>query len=158
MRTRDIGKYYLFVENNRKIELKNQNNIIAYDKDILFHIDDDTSVKNYESVYCVRFVENSIEISNIYDRNDYNQQIQSVKCEQFFVLGKQNCKVSFECDTNNLEFAIKAFKKGSLIGAYSLSDLLLCYAKKIELSDKKALIKIITSIDIPEIDIPKTNP
>lgn len=64
----------------------------------------------------------------------------------------RNIKFKFICDDLNLEKLIDIFMDGNLYFSLDMDCIFYEYAKKLKITDKKAISNVMATIDIPEID------
>lgn len=155
MKAIEIGKYFIRLTSKKHntIELK-EDNMLALSNGEIFSFNCALEFNQYDAVFYVHLLENGEELAIIFDNNVYenNRKIFHVRVGTPFMVSSVECEIIFECDDNNLESAIDAFKDNRLTGDYDIKSLLMQYAKMNVITEKQAVCYIVTTIDVPEIE------
>lgn len=155
MKAIEIGKYLIRVTSKKHntIELK-ESNMLALSDGEIFSFNCALDFNRYDTVFYVHLLDNNEELAIIFDKNDYENNGKNfhVRVGKPFMVSSVECEIVFECDDNNLESAIYAFKDNRLTGDYDIKSLLLKYAKMNVITEKQAVCYIVTTIDVPEVE------
>lgn len=154
MKAIEMGKYFIRVTSKKHNSIKlNESNMLALSDGEINSFNSALDFNRYDAVFYVHLLEDYEEIAIIFDKSfKSNGEIFHACVGKPFMVSSIECEIVFECDDNNLESAIYAFKDNRLTGDYDIKSLLMQYAKMNVITEKQAVCYIVTTIDVPEVE------
>lgn len=158
MKISDMGKFVLVDENEYQHALFEGTNLICIkDNEIYTGNKVINHLYNADTIFIIVFVEESIILIKSKGKIYVNdKEVEHDGCELAdgvkIKTNSKNIEFKFICDNDALEKIIDIFMDGNLNYSLDMDVLFLEYAKKIGITDKKAILNIMAAIDIPEID------
>lgn len=158
MKINEIGKFILIDKHSNEYDLKETTNLICIKGNEIF-----IGTKAIDMYYCA---------DAIFTINFTNENVVLIKssgkiyvnCNEIESTGynlndnvtisteKTSITFKFICDKANLEKLIDMFMDGNLDYTLDMDYFFYEYAKKMKITDTKAISNVMASIDIPEID------
>lgn len=159
MKISEMGKFVLINDNSQHYPLRDGMNLICTKGTDIF-IGDEAIVHrcDMDALFIISFTENSILLFKSYGEVDVNQrEVENFGCvlsdNDIIKTVNANIKFKFICDDVNLEKLIDMFMDGNLYFSLDMDHIFYEYAKKLKITDKKAISNVMATIDIPEIDM-----
>lgn len=158
MRINELGKFVLIDDKSRQYELEEETNVICVEEGKIF-IGNNTiaHLNTADVIFTIYFTDEDIIFIKTKGRiyiNDYEVITTSCNLSDNVIISthQNNMKFKFMCDDLALEKLIDMFMDGNLYYPLDMDYLFYEYAKKIKITDIKAISNVMASIDIPEID------
>lgn len=159
MKISEMGEFVLINDSAQNYPLRDEINLICTKGTDVFIGDEAIAHRcNMDAMFIISFKENSILLFKSYGKVDVNQrEVESFGCmlsdNDIIKTLNTNIKFKFICDDLNLEKLIDMFMDGNLYFSLDMDYIFYEYAKKLKITDKKAISNVMATIDIPEIDM-----
>lgn len=154
MKTSEIGKYYLTIDDDfeQKICFSNEE-IIGIFNHTKGRYDKEIQMIEYDAVIYIHILNDCAELAIIHTKNKTaNMNPQKIYIGNPIEFVGNKYLLEFEFYDDSLEDAFAAFKQDSLDGYCNIKSLLVKYAKKIGISGTQAIGHVVTKIDVPEVE------
>ena len=158
MKINEMGKFVLIDDNSGQYELDEETNVICVEEGKIFIGNNTiTHLNTADVIFTIYFTDENIIFiktkGSIYI-NDYEVITTSCNLSDNVIIStpRNNMQFKFMCDDLALEKLIDMFMDGNLYYPLDMDYLFYEYAKKIKITDIKAISNVMASIDIPEID------
>ena len=154
MKTSEIGKYYLLIDDDidHKICFSNQEIIGIFDH-TKGRYDKEIQMTEYDTVLYIHILNDCAELAVMHTKNKTdNINPQKIYIDKPIEFLGHKYLLKYEFDDDFLEDAFVAFKDEALEGYYNIKCLLVKYAKKIGISGTQAIGHVVTKIDVPEVE------
>lgn len=158
MRINEMGKFVLIFENSKQYSLNYETNLVCVKGKQLF-IGNEAVIQRYDAdvIFMICFTEKSIVLikakGKVYVENC---EVDSNGCEladdNIISTDKAKMQFRFICNESTLEKLLDIYMDGNLYYTINMDYYFYQYAKKLKITDKKAISNVMATIDIPEID------
>ncbi len=159
MKISEMGKFVLVNDISQNYPLMDEINLICTKGADIFIGDEAIAHRcDMDAMFIISFKENSILLFKSYGKVDVNQREvedfgYTLSDNDIIKTANTDIKFKFICDDLNLERLIDMFMDGNLYFSLDMDYIFYEYAKKLKITDKKAISNVMATIDIPEIDM-----
>ena len=154
----ELGRFVVIDDSSQQYPLKDGVNLICI-KGIDIFIGNEVVVHrcDMDALFIISLTENSIVLFKSYgeiyvNQNEIEDSGYELSDSDIIKTINKNIKFKFICDDLNLEKLIDVFMDGNLYFSLDMDCIFYEYAKKLKITDKKAISNVMATIDIPEID------
>lgn len=154
----ELGRFVLIDDSSRQYPIKDGENLICIKGTDIF-IGNEVVVHrcDMDALFIISLTENSIVLFKSYgeiyvNQNEIEDSGYELSDSDIIKTINKNIKFKFICDDLNLEKLIDVFMDGNLYFSLDMDCIFYEYAKKLKITDKKAISNVMATIDIPEID------
>ncbi len=151
MSLEEYGKFVLETDSNA-YELKIGANLIAIKNDSLFH---DKNIENPECEFVINIDRESAYVMSIkgpINSNNKSSSILQLNDGKSFSVNNRIFVFKYVYEIDKAEDIINDFMNGVLSFPVDMEKVFFDYAKRIKITEHKAISSVMASIDIPEID------
>lgn len=158
MKISELGRFVLISENLKQYTLEYGTNLICIKENKIFTGGDAIIHRNNaDTIFIISFTEELIVLiksSGKLSVNNCEVEVKGSNLADNDIIGteKTNIQFKFLYDDLALEKIIDLFMEGNLYYSLDMNHIFYEYAKKINITDKKAISNVMAAIDIPEID------
>lgn len=158
MKINDIGKFVLVFDDSKQYNLEYGTNLICVKGKQLF-IGSKALIHRCDAdvIFMICFTEESIVLikskGKVYVEN-CEVDVNGCELADNNIISTENVDMQFKfvCYESTLENLLDIFMDGNLYYAIDMDYFFYEYAKKLKITDKKAISNVMATIDIPEID------
>ena len=154
----ELGRFVLIDDSSQQYPIKDGVNLICIKGTDIF-IGNEVVVHccDMDALFIISLTENSIVLFKSYgeiyaNQNEIEDSGYELSDNDIIKTINKNIKFKFICDDLNLEKLIDVFMDGNLYFSLDMDCIFYEYAKKLKITDKKAISSVMATIDIPEID------
>ena len=154
----ELGRFVLIDDSSQQYPIKDGVNLICIKGTDIF-IGNEVVVHrcDMDALLIISLTENSIVLFKSYgeiyaNQNEIEDSGYELSDNDIIKTINKNIKFKFICDDLNLEKLIDVFMDGNLYFSLDMDCIFYEYAKKLKITDKKAISSVMATIDIPEID------
>lgn len=157
-RISELGKFVLIDDSSQQYLINDGMNLICIKgTDIFMGNEAIVHRCDMDTLFIISLTERGIILFKSYGEVNVNQcKVEDSGCElsdnDIIKTENKNIKLKFICDDLNLEKLIDIFMDGNLYFSLDMDCIFYEYAKKLKITDKKAISNVMATIDIPEID------
>lgn len=158
MKINEMGKFVLIDDTSRQYVLEEETNVICIEKGKIFIGNNAiTHLNTADVIFTIYFTNEDIILIKTKGKIYINDcEVMSTSCNLsdnvIISTPQNNMQFKFICNDLALEKLIDMFMDGNLYYPLNMDYLFYEYAKKIKITDIKAISNVMASIDIPEID------